>query len=184
MMQLSKFLTNQLYQLSKDRADVAGTLRRDEASSTYTWDVPFEGHSIHLEFASPDRHSAELCKLQMVSVQPLEEDAPVPPLRDFAEALGQRLGYLEESLATWELEEKEQTIQLRSLPPHHEDGEVHYWEALVQRAPSDAGLEITTRISRYRWQPGMPERTVMRYPATYAFVGRLAESLLPPANEK
>ena len=40
-----------------------------------------------------------------------------------------------------------------------------------------AGDEPGARAVRYHWAPGMPEREVIAYPATFALVARMADSL-------
>jgi hypothetical protein len=68
-------------------------------------------------------------------------------------------------------------VQLRSNPPQRDEDEVTYWEATIQQADTPSGRETTVEMSRYRWQPGMPEREMVRYPATFSLLGRMAESL-------
>jgi hypothetical protein len=172
-MNLNQYVTNTLYQMFKDQRDAGGRLKRDGAG--YTWHGSHEHHAIQLEFGEPDRHSTELYGLQVVTVRPAEES--VPGLHMLAEEIIERLSYLEEPLAVWELEEREKTVQLRSQPPLFEEDAVFYWEVTIQQAAIAMGLETTVHIGRYHWQPGMPERDVVCYPATYALVGRIASSL-------
>jgi hypothetical protein len=174
-MNISKHITNQLYQLFKDERDVAGTLERNDRG-VYDWRLSFEGQDIFMQLSNPDRHSAELHMLQRVAVQPSVEDASAV-LHAQADELIHRLGYLEEPLGVWEFEERDCTAQMRSLPPQRDGEEVFYWEVLLQVATIASGLETTTRISRYHWQPGMMERETMAYPATFSLLGRLCESL-------
>jgi hypothetical protein len=175
-MTLSKYITNQLYQLFKDERDVAGTLERD-SGGCYRWHLSHEGQDISLTFGECDRHSTELHEMQIVSLLTSAGEPEQPGLATLAERAIASLNYLEEPLAVWELEEHEHTVQLRSLPPRRDGEAVSYWELVIQPAQIAAGTEITTRISRYHWEPGMIERETLRYPATFATLGRMAESL-------
>jgi hypothetical protein len=174
-MSLGKHITNQLYQLFKDKRDIAGTLERRQDGS-FAWSLPHEHFAIRLEFGECDRHSTELHRLRVTATREVNTDEQ-PSLQQLADALGDRLSYLEEPLAVWELEERERTVQLRSNPPQRDEDEVIYWEASIQQANTPAGPETTVEMSRYRWQPGMPERAVLRYPATFSLLGRIAESV-------
>jgi hypothetical protein len=53
-----------------------------------------------------------------------------------------------------------------------EGEEVSYWEVTLW-----AGDEPGARAVRYHWAPGMAEREVVAYPATFALVARMADSL-------
>jgi hypothetical protein len=174
-MSLGKHITNQLYQLFKDERDVAGMLERNQHGG-FVWHLPHERYAIQLEFGECDRHSTELHRLQVTATQeaPIDEQ---PSLQQLANTLSDRLSYLEEPLAVWELEAREHTVQLRSNPPQRDEDEVTYWEATIQQADTPSGRETTVEMSRYRWQPGMPEREMVRYPATFSLLGRMAESL-------
>jgi hypothetical protein len=89
-----------------------------------------------------------------------------------AAEIARRLSYLEEPLAVWELDGAERVAQLRSSPPQRDGDEVSYWEVTLA-----AGAQLGARIARYRWAPGMVEREVVAYPATFALVGRMVDSL-------
>jgi hypothetical protein len=174
-MSLGKYISNQLYQLCKDKRDVAGTLERRQDGS-FAWSLQHEHCSIRLEFGACDRHSTELHRLQVAAVRGTHTDEQ-PSLQQLAATLSDRLSYLEEPLAIWELEEREHTVQLRSAPPQRDEDEVIYWEACIWQADTPSGHETTIDMSRNRWQPGMPERELVRYPATFSLLGRMVESL-------
>src|SRR5262245_45858025 len=89
-----------------------------------------------------------------------------------AAEIARHLSYLEEPLAVWELDGGEQVAQLRSSPPQREGEEVSYWEITLV-----AGARPGARMVRYRWTPGMAEREIVAYPATFALVGRMVDSL-------
>jgi hypothetical protein len=97
-------------------------------------------------------------------------------------------GYLsataaEEPLAVWELDGGERVAQLRSSPPLREGEEVSYWEVTLWAPSARSGGtsgpsgEAGAQVIRYRWAPGMAEREVVAYPATFALIARMADSL-------
>jgi hypothetical protein len=175
-MSLAKHMSNQLYQLFKDKSDVAGTLERRQDGS-FVWHLPHEHFAIRLEFGECDRHSTELHRLQVTATHDAANKDEQPTLQQLANAVSKSLSYLEEPLEVWELEEREDTVQLRSNPPQRDEDEVIYWEASIQQPTTPSGRETTVEMSRYRWQPGMPERELVHYPATFNLLGRIAESL-------
>jgi hypothetical protein len=126
---------------------------------------------IRAELGEYDRFSGTL---QSLDVQ-LDTDAPDDTrafLSERAARLCQRLSYLEEPLGVWELDGREGLAQLRSTPPQRDGGEIQYWEVTLA-----AGERPRAQISRYRWAPGMPERELLPYPATFGLLGRLADSI-------
>jgi hypothetical protein len=124
-----------------------------------------------LEFFDHDRYSATLRALHVHSGAPLDGDVRAY-LSDRAAVIARQLSYLEEPLAVWELDGDARVAQLRSSPPQREGDEVSYWEVTLS-----IGEQSGARIVRYRWAPGLAEREVVAYPATFALVGRLADSL-------
>ena len=89
-----------------------------------------------------------------------------------AAEIASRLSYLEEPLAVWELDGGERVAQLRSSPPQREGEEISYWEITLA-----AGARPGARMARYRWAPGMAEGEIVAYPATFALIGRMIDSL-------
>ena len=123
-----------------------------------------------IEFFDRDRFSVTLRALD-VGGAPAEGDARAY-LSARAAEIARRLSYLEEPLAVWELDGGERVAQLRSSPPLREAGEVSYWEVTLT-----AGARPGAHLARYRWAPGLAEREVVAYPATFALVGRMVDSL-------
>jgi hypothetical protein len=123
-----------------------------------------------LEIFDHDRFSVTLHTLDIGGAS-FEGDARAY-LSARAAEIARRLSYLEEPLAVWELDGGERVAQLRSSPPQREGEEVSYWEITLA-----AGLRPGARMTRYRWAPGMAEREVVAYPATFALVGRMVDSL-------
>ncbi|HWQ11306.1 MAG TPA: hypothetical protein VNL77_00825 [Roseiflexaceae bacterium] len=152
---------------------LVAALRRLDAGGTEGPLVVAHGQaSARLELADRDRYSAAVRSLEVALG---EREAPADARAELsarAAALIRRLSYLEEPLAVWELEGGERLAQLRSSPPQREGEEVAYWEVTLRAAERP-----TASIARYRWAPGMPEREVVVYPATFALIGRLADSL-------
>ena len=123
-----------------------------------------------LEFFDYDRFSVTLRTLD-VGGGSFEGDARAY-LSARAAEIARRLSYLEEPLAVWELDGGERVAQLRSSPPQREGEEISYWEITLA-----AGARPGARMARYRWAPGMAEREVVAYPAAFALVGRMVDSL-------
>jgi hypothetical protein len=128
------------------------------------------GEQATLEFFDHDRYSVTLRSLH-VGGGALEGDARAY-LSAHAAEIARRLSYLEEPLAVWELDGGDRIAQLRSSPPQRDGAEVSYWEVTLY-----AGERSGAQLARYRWAPGMVEREIVAYPATFALVGRLADSL-------
>ncbi len=173
-MSLGKFVTNQLYQIYKDKRDVAGRLTY--ANDQMVWAVAHEGRDLALRLQHCDRHSAELLNLE-VRVDDVSTDDTAPSLPALSEATIESLNYLEEPLAVWELDEREQVVQLRSMPPQYEDEALFYWEVEISQRNFEGNDMTTLRMGRYHWQPGLPEREQVPYPVTYTLLGRITESL-------
>jgi hypothetical protein len=123
-----------------------------------------------IEFFDHDRFSVTLRALD-VGGAPVEGDARAY-LSAWAAEIARRLSYLEEPLAVWELDGGERIAQLRSSPPQREGEEISYWEVTLV-----AGAQPGARLARYRWAPSMVEREIVAYPATFALVGRMVDSL-------
>jgi hypothetical protein len=165
-MSLGKQLIEQLRLLAAEGADAVPLLAY---SGEYTGLVVSDaGMPARLEFFDYDRYSVTLRTLEVGVDVPLEGDARAY-LSTRAAAIARRLSYLEEPLAAWELDGDERTAQLRSSPPQREGEAVFYWEVTL-------GLG-NARIARYRWAEGMIDREAVAYPATFALIGRIADSL-------
>lgn len=121
--------------------------------------------------ADSDRYSVALETLVVGDAMKMGDDVGAF-LSAKAAALARHLSYLEEPLAVWELDGSEGMAQLRSSPPQRDGEAVSYWEVAVR-----AGERPSATLARYRWQPGMAEREVTDYPATFALVARLTDSL-------
>jgi hypothetical protein len=124
-----------------------------------------------LEFSDHDRYSLALRELT-VWAGGAEPDDSRAYLSATAAEVAHRLSFLEEPLAVWELDGGERVAQLRSSPPQHEGDTVAYWEVTLW-----AGDELGARAVRYQWSPGMTEREVLAYPATFALIARMADGL-------
>jgi hypothetical protein len=124
-----------------------------------------------LEFSDYDRYSVALRELMVGAggAAPLDTRGY---LSAAAADIARRLSFLEEPLAVWELDGGERMAQLRSSPPLREGDTVTYWEVTLW-----AGDEPGARAVRYHWSPGMVEREVLAYPATFALIARMADGL-------
>ncbi|MEN9936470.1 MAG: hypothetical protein RLZZ387_3049 [Chloroflexota bacterium] len=169
-MTLGKQMVETLRRLAAEGPETVNTLAWGEGDRCIGVDVD-RAHA-RLDFVDHDRYSVALRALEV------ELDARSAPVDARAELsaraaeVTRRLSYLEEPLAVWELEGGERTAQLRSSPPQREGEEIFYWEVALR-----GGERPAASITRYRWTPGMPEREPVVYPATFALIGRIADSL-------
>ena len=166
-MNLGKQMIEQLQRLVAE--PTLATASSDGAYATLT--VGDGEEHARLEIFDHDRYSVTLRALEVGSVGPFEGDARAY-LSAHAAMIARRMSYLEEPLAVWELDDVERVVQLRSSPPQREGETLSYWEVVlrIEEQPS-------ARIARYRWAPGMVERETVTYPATFALIGRMADSL-------
>jgi|HigsolmetaAR202D_1030399.scaffolds.fasta_scaffold30663_2 hypothetical protein len=171
---LGKQVIEQLQQVASN-ADVLAGLPRIEGETLM---LLGEGKiQAEVYFADHDRYSLALRSLKVSLGEPCDGDLQ-GSLSNCAAAIVRHLSYLEEPLAVWELEGREGIAQLRSAPPLRDGDTVTYWDVQVQ-----LGQQRSIEVRRCRWEPGMPEREVMLYPATFALVGRLVDSLSAALEE-
>jgi hypothetical protein len=164
-MSIGKQITQRLRQL----ADGDRTVLEAGAENTLlVLDAPLHAK---LEFSDNDRYSLTLRELTIGAggVAPLDARGY---LSTVAAEIARRLSFLEEPLAVWELDAGEQIAQLRSSPPQREGDTLAYWEVTLW-----AGDEPGARAVRYQWSPGMAEREVLAYPATFALIARMADGM-------
>lgn len=162
-MSLGKMLLEQL------KAFGAGTARPEGVDAVLN--VGEGAQQASVVFADSDRYSVTLRRLAVGTARTADEDAQTF-LSAKAAAIARQLSYLEEPLALWELDNRDQIAQLRSSPPHHEGDELSYWEVELH-----AGEQGFATLTRYRWTPALPEREAVDYPATFTLVARLTDSL-------
>jgi hypothetical protein len=169
-MSLGKQMVEQLRLLATNGSVVAKLHVSGDAHNVLT--VVEAGKTATLELFDHDRYSVSMHALEVGIDAPPPDDAHAY-LSAHAAEIARRLSYLEEPLAVWELDGGEKLAQLRSSPPQREGEEICYWEVSLH-----AGPQPSARIMRYRWIPGMVEREVVAYPATFALVGRMLDSLV------
>lgn len=167
-MSLSKQITERLQLLAAQGPEAAGAAA---APHNTILTLTSEAGTVQLELFDYDRYSVALHTLELRSGAPAIDDAQ-EYLSAAAATIARNLSYLEEPLALCELDGGAGVAQLRSSPPQHEGGEISYWEALLH-----AGAEPSVRLMRYRWAPGMIEREVIAYPATFALLARITDTL-------
>ena len=164
-MSIGKQITERLRRLAD--GDLAVLVVGDEKRLV----VPDEPIHASLAFFDHDRYSVTLRELTVGAGAAAPSDAR-GYLSATAAEVARRLSFLEEPLAVWELDGGERTAQLRSSPPQREGDAVAYWEVTLW-----AGDEPGARAVRYHWSPGMAEREVLAYPATFALIARMADGL-------
>ena len=164
-MSIGKRITEQLRRLAEGDRTV---LEPGDEQHLVVTDEP-----VHASLAlfDHDRYSVTLRELSVGAGGVAPGDAR-GYLSATAAEVARRLSFLEEPLAVWELDGGERVAQLRSSPPLREGEEVSYWEVTLW-----AGDDSGARAIRYHWAPGMVDREVLAYPATFALVARMADSL-------
>jgi len=167
-MSVGKQMIEQLRLLSVDTAALAQLPTGDERFKRLA--VHDGTNQAALEFFDCDRYSVTMSALE-VGGGAFEGDTRAY-LSACAAEIARRLSYLEEPLAVWELDGGERVAQLRSSPPQRDGDEVLYWEVTLS-----IGAQPSARLLRCRWVPGMAEREVVAYPAAFAVIGRMADSL-------
>lgn len=177
-MTLGKQMTERLRQLTTGGAEAAQLeLVEADHKRLAVADTAGRSHAT-LDLFDYDRYSITLRELTVALDGPADPaaapaaDAVRAALSDQAAAIIRHLSYLEEPLAVWELECSERIAQLRSSPPQREESEVCYWEVTLLM-----GNRPQATLARYRWAPSLSERELVAYPATFALVARIADSL-------
>ncbi len=164
-------LMEQLRLLVHDGTEAVHLHQLDTKNGTMQLVVYDADHSVRLELCDYDRYSVTLYTLEVGQQRPGVALETVS-VSAYAAQISRRLSYLEEPLAVYELDRSMQVAQLRSLPPQREGAEVFYWEVMVW-----ANADRRATITRYHWAPGMVEREVVAYPATFALVTRITDSI-------
>ena len=164
-MSIGKQITERLRRLADGDRSV---LEAGAENTLLVLDAPLRAK---LEFSDHDRYSLTLRELTVGTGGAVPNDARVY-LSATAAEVARRLSFLEEPLAVWELDGGERVAQLRSSPPQREGDTVAYWEVTLW-----AGDEPGARAVRYQWSPGMAEREVLAYPATFALIARMADGM-------
>ena len=145
-------------------------LRATEQPAGQPLTAVYTTQSATVAFFDRDRYSVALRDMLVRSGSASPDDARTF-LSATAATVARRLSFLEEPLAVWELDGSEGIAQLRSSPPQREGDALSYWEVTLWAEPPRA------QVARYHWQPGMAEREVVAYPATFALLGRVADAL-------
>lgn len=170
-MTLGKQVLEQLQTLARTPDAVRGYVIQPHAR---TLSVIREQQQAVLEFADHDRYSLALRELRLCLPARATGGDTGDYLRERTAELAQRLSYLEEPLAVWELDSNEGAAQLRSHPPMREGVQITYWEVLLRINSETERINL----ARYQWQVGAPDRTLLIYPATFALLARLTDSLV------
>jgi hypothetical protein len=174
-MNIGKQVLAQLRLLAKEGPEAVGLQVLEHEHNTSQLLLQDADQSVRLELFDYDRYSVTLHMLEVGTPALAAVADTQSVLSAYAAEVARELSYLEEPLAVWELESREQVAQLRSFPPLREDEEISYWE--VTLTAGTEGTERSARIMRYRWAPGMAEREVVAYPATFALIARMTDSL-------
>lgn len=173
-MSLGKQMLHQLRLLAAGQEVLEATPVTDAAAKRL---VERDGEQLAaLEIFDHDRYSVALRAIEVGGAPPEQADTRAY-LSACAAEIARRLSYLEEPLAVWELDGGERRAELRSSPPQREGDEVTYWEVTLW-----VGEQPGAKIMRYRWAPGMIEREEVAYPATFALVARMVDSLAESLN--
>lgn len=171
-MSLGKQMTERLGVLAKQGSEAAQL--QPLSNEPQTWQLLLDHANQHarLELFDFDRYSVTLCALEVGGYTHLQHADAHTTLTSRASEIARQLSYLEEPLALWELDGQEEVVQLRSTPPRNDNQEVSYWEVTLCLEP-----EPRAKLVRYRWTPDMTDREVVAYPATFAILERITDSL-------
>ncbi|MCB0209239.1 MAG: hypothetical protein KDJ52_07910 [Anaerolineae bacterium] len=128
-----------------------------------------------LNVADYDRFSVALRHLEVFNKSTtVDADEVKTYLQQSAEAIVEKLTYLEEPLELLELDQTEGIAQIRSNPPltNAAENEAIYWEVFLRATP-----HAHVKLTRYHWSANTGDRTIVAYPATFTTLGRIAEDL-------
>lgn len=175
-MEISMHVVKRLEQLAgKGPEQVEAVFLDSTQQKGYIVAVPAEENAPHITITLQDfdRYSIVLHTLEINHARNLVTNGKNESnfLQCCADQIIQRLTYLEEPMTLLELDAEEGLAQLRTKPTRRQN-EVIYWEALVQARPHPKAT-----LTHYRWTPDYPEREVLVYPATFAWVGRISADL-------
>ena len=108
-------------------------------------DVQAAGQRVYCRVVALDRIACAFLSLRLEadSLQGLSSDQ----LKSVAQQLSSRITYLLDPISPIEVDAEGCTVQMRSNPPHKEDGRTTYYELLVSRA-GRITLERYERISK------------------------------------
>lgn len=108
-------------------------------------DAAAAGQRVHCRIVALDRIACAFTSLRLEAeaLQGLSSER----LKQVAEQLSKRITYLLEPISPIEVDAEGCTVQLRSNPPHKEDGRTTYYELLVSRA-GRITLERYERVSK------------------------------------
>lgn len=177
-MSLSKLIVAELRRLGADRDAVLALTTDDTGLRSLLFGGIDGAPSASVELFDGDRYSLRLGRITVstYALPPTEAvNGPITPdarLKGMAQNLIAQLGYLEEPLVVVERDPAAAIAQIRSTLPLREDEAISYWEVVLE-----IGAQPTATIARYHWSPAMAERELLPYPATFALVGRVADSL-------
>jgi len=133
---------------------------------TQPLDLETDSGRLACEITAVDALACSFDTIIFVSEQ--TEGASIGQLKEMAESLSARLGYLMEPLDVIEVDEQLRIIQLRSRPPHRDDESIGYYELEIRPGQ--------VRLRRYEKHPERP-REAIPITITREVFGRLAEDL-------
>ncbi|MBC8877192.1 MAG: hypothetical protein H8E44_47795 [Planctomycetes bacterium] len=133
---------------------------------TQRLDLETDSGRLACEITAVDALACSFDTIDFVSEQ--TADASIGQLREMAESLSVKLGYLLEPLDVIEVDEQWRIVQLRSRPPHRDDESIGYYELEIRPGQS--------RLRRYEKHPERP-REAIPITVTREVFGRLAEDL-------
>ncbi|MBX0327083.1 hypothetical protein K2Z83_05220 [Oscillochloris sp. ZM17-4] len=176
-MSLAKLITAELRRLGADAAALAAIPADEAGLRTVELGGADGTPSARVTFFDADRYSVSL-RMLTVAGRELPPPGDEPGAADarlaaLASGVIAGLSYLEEPLAVVERDAADAQAQIRSHPPLREDELLSYWDVALT-----SGARPSASIARYCWEPGLPERQPLPYPATYALVARIADSLV------
>jgi len=166
-MDLITRLTDELKQLT---GFSSSTPRRVEVSDS-------DGLVLGIDFVAVDVLSCALESLTLHVPSLVGKEAGV--LREWADALSQRLTYLLENLGPIEIDEKSSQVLIRSTPPDRNPAGTQFYEVLLS-----AQTNGTFFLRRYRSESGQPGRESVDIHLTHETLRKLVTDLVDTIPDK
>lgn len=132
---------------------------------------PSDTMEVRLDFLEVDRMSCALQELRL-NVPSMSGATPVL-LKQWADALCQRITYLLENMGPLEFEPDAGQVLIRSVTPSQTTGKRLFYEVMLH---SNSGGSFS--LKRYESIKGQPGRTVVRLHLTHEVLSRLIDDLL------
>ena len=130
-----------------DAINQSDTLHHDPAAIT----IRSQSDHVLCELSAVGSVGCAVVRLVLESASLAERS--LDAVRKTADTLASRLSYLLEPIAVIEIDPEENSVQMRSDPPHREDNVRTYYELLV-------GARGQLTLQRFRKEPNQPRQVI------------------------